>query len=136
MTKPQYELMIEEANKLNEENPMDLHKKMKIYGEVKMMYGDLYAKMTLDYSLCKAKRKEMVNHFKTFGAQINGAEAPRTVSEKESQAELAAASFYEEEAKYEARALHFRNRYESISEQINILKKKYEHLVNVAKGGV
>ncbi|MDQ0414200.1 hypothetical protein [Mesobacillus stamsii] len=60
----------------------------------------------------------------------------KTAKEKEAAAEVIGAQSRREEAIAEADAQRWKNAYTSTSEAIQILKKRYEHMQNVSKGGI
>jgi DNA relaxase NicK len=57
--------------------------------------------------------------------------------DRENKAEMAATQSRRDEAKAEQEATRWKNAYNSTNEQINIMKKRYDHLCNVFnKGGI
>ena len=117
------------AASLNEELPKELMDKLSIYGQILELLGGMWAAATKDWKLAEAKRRETIAT--VYSLNPNG-----TTKDKEMQAEMAAAEWRRKEAEYEAEALRWRAAYIATQEQIQILKKKYEHLKEVAKGGV
>lgn len=118
-----------QASQLNDDLPAQLIKKMEIYGDILELIGRLWAASQNDWRHAEAMRRETI-------ATVYSLDPEGTVKDKEMKAEMAAAEWRKKEAQYEAEALRWRNAYTSIQEQINIMKKKYEHMVNVAKGGI
>ncbi|MBU5342299.1 hypothetical protein [Caldifermentibacillus hisashii] len=118
-----------QASKLDEEYPKQIIDKLSIYGQILEILGNLWAAATLDWKMAEAKRRETI-------ANVYSLDPQGSNKDKEMKAEMAAAKWRQEEAKYEAETQRFKNAYTSVLEQIQILKKRYEHLVNVSKGGV
>ncbi|MED4978258.1 hypothetical protein P9726_00630 [Geobacillus stearothermophilus] len=118
-----------QASKLNDDFPAQLIKKMEIYGDILELIGRLWAEAQNDWRHAEAMRRETI-------ATVYSLDPEGTVKDKEMKAEMAAAEWRKKEAQYEAEALRWRNAYNSVQEQIQIMKKKYEHMVNVAKGGI
>jgi hypothetical protein len=119
-----------QAASLNEEFPAQLMQKLSIYGQILELLGGMWAAATKDWKLAEAKRRETIAT--VYSLNPNG-----TTKDKEMQAEMSAAEWRRKEAEYEAEALRWKAAYIATQEQINIMKKKYEHLVNVyQKGGI
>jgi hypothetical protein len=122
--------LYERADALNEELPKELMDKLTIYGEILELIGRLWASATKDWKLAEVRRREAIAT--AYSLNPNG-----TVKDKEMLAEKGAVQWREKEALYEAEALKWKAMYIATQEQINIMKKKYEHLVNVLqKGGI
>lgn len=118
-----------QASKLDEEYPKQIIDKLSIYGQILEILGNLWAAATLDWKMAEAKRRETI-------ANVYSLDPQGSNKDKEMKAEMAAAEWRRKEAQYEAEALRWKAAYTSVVEMINILKKKYEHMVNVSKGGV
>ncbi|UYL93805.1 hypothetical protein NIIg97_gp68 [Geobacillus phage vB_GthS_NIIg9.7] len=119
-----------QAASLDEELPKELMDKLSIYGQILELLGGMWAAATKDWKLAEAKRRETIAT--VYSLNPNG-----TTKDKEMQGEMAAAEWRRKEAEYEAEALRWKAAYIATQEQINIMKKKYEHLVNVyQKGGI
>jgi len=118
-----------QAASINEEFPAQLMQKLSIYGQILELLGGMWAAATKDWKLAEAKRRETIAS--VYSLNPNG-----TTKDKEMQAEMAAAEWRRKEAEYEAEALRWKAAYVATQEQIQILKKKYEHMKEVAKGGV
>jgi hypothetical protein len=122
--------LYKQANELDEELPAQLMDKLSIYGQILELLGGMWAAATKDWKLAEAKRREAIASH--YALNPNG-----TTKDREMQAEMAAAEWRRKEAEYEAEALRWKAAYIATQEQINIMKKKYEHLVNVLqKGGI
>jgi len=121
--------LYKKAASLNEENPYELMQKLSIYGQILELLGGLWAAATKDWKLAEAKRRETI-------ATIYTLDPEGTTKDREMKAEMAASEWRRKEAEYEAEALRWRAAYLSTQEQIQILKKKYEHMKEVAKGGI
>jgi hypothetical protein len=123
-------LLYKQAEALNEEFPAQLMQKLSIYGQILELLGGMWAAATKDWKLAEAKRREAI-------ASHYALNPTGTTKDREMQAEMAAAEWRRKEAEYEAEALRWKAAYIATQEQINIMKKKYEHLVNVyQKGGI
>jgi hypothetical protein len=121
--------LYKQANELDEELPAQLMDKLSIYGQILELLGGMWAAATKDWKLAEAKRREAIASH--YALNPNG-----TTKDREMQAEMAAAEWRRKEAEYEAEALRWKAAYIATQEQIQILKKKYEHLKEVAKGGI
>ena len=115
---------------LDEESPYELMQKLSIYGQILELLGGMWAAATKDWKLAEAKRRETI-------ATVYSLDPEGTTKDREMKGEMAAAEWRRKEAEYEAEALRWKAAYIATQEQINIMKKKYEHLVNVyQKGGI
>ncbi|EZP77604.1 hypothetical protein H839_08224 [Parageobacillus genomosp. 1] len=121
--------LYKKAASLNEELPKELMDKLSIYGQILEILGGMWAAATKDWKLAEAKRREAIATHYSLNPE-------GTTKDKEMQAEMAAAEWRRKEAEYEAEALRWKAAYIATQEQIQILKKKYEHLKEVAKGGI
>jgi len=122
--------LYKKAASLNEELPAQLIEKMGLYGQIYELLGSLHAEAEGEYGLKEAERKEVI-------ATVFCLDPEKTVKEREMKAELASIPKRKEEAEARKEAIRWKNARESVLEQINIMKKKYEHLCNVLqKGGI
>jgi len=122
--------LYKQAASLNEEFPAQLMEKLSIYGQILELLGGMWAAATKDWKLAEAKRRETI-------ATVYSLDPEGTTKDREMKGEMAAAEWRRKEAEYEAEALRWKAAYIATQEQINIMKKKYEHLVNVyQKGGI
>jgi len=128
--------LYKQAEKLNDELPKELVDKLSLYGQILEIIGGLHAEAVKAWKLAEAKRREVIAAAIVYGAELEGAEPMKTAKEKEAAAEVAGAEARQKEALAEYEATRWKNAYMSTLEMIQILKKKYEHLTNVAKGGV
>lgn len=115
--------------KLDEDFPEQLMKKLSVYGQILEILGGLHSESVGQWKLAEANRRETL-------ATVYSLDPQGSNKDREQKAEMAAAPFRKEEAESERDATRWKNAYNSTSEQINIMKKRYDHLVNVAKGGV
>lgn len=118
-----------QANELNEEYPKEIIDKLSIYGQILEILGGLWASATMDWKLSESKRRETI-------ASVYSLDPDGSNKDREMKAEMAASEWRHKEAQYESEALRFKNAYTSVLEQIQILKKRYEHMQSVAKGGI
>jgi hypothetical protein len=117
------------ASGLNEDLPAELMNKLSLYGQILEILGGLHSEAVGQWKLAEAKRRETI-------ATVYSLDPQGSNKDREQKAEMAAKDARREEAEGEREALRFKNAYNSVYEQINIMKKRYDHLVNVAKGGV
>lgn len=117
------------ADKLDEEIPKQLIDKLSLYGQILEILGGLWSAAHADWKKAEAKRKDIIA--KTYSTDIEG-----TNKDREMKAEMAAAETRMQEAEFEGEAMRWKAAYQSVLEQIQIMKKRYEHLQNVANGGV
>lgn len=118
------EKLYKQAEKLNDEFPKELIEKLSIYGQILEILGRMWASATNDWKMAEAKRRETI-------ATVYSLDPDGSNKDREMKAE-----WRRKEAQYEAEALRWKVAYTSVVEMINILKKKYEHMTNVLKGGV
>jgi hypothetical protein len=104
--------------------------KLSLYGQILEIIGGLHSESVGAWKMAEAFRRETL-------ATIYSLDPEGTVKDKENKAEMGATQARREEAKAEAEAQRWKNAYNSTNEQINIMKKRYDHLVNVfQKGGI
>jgi hypothetical protein len=127
--------LYKKANALNEELPLDIMNKLSLYGQILELIGGLHADSVKAYRLAEAKRRETIASAIVYGAELEGAEV-KTAKDREAVAEVIGATARKEEALAEAEAQRWKNAYQSNIEMIQILKKKYDHLKEVSKGGI
>ena len=116
------------TNGLDEDYPKDLLDKLSIYGQILSIIGDLHAECTKDWKLAEAERRDTIAN---FYSQFEG-----TIKDKEMEAEAKSKAQRQKEAELEGESIKWKNRYNSTLEQIQIMKKRYDHLKEVAKGGI
>jgi hypothetical protein len=128
--------LYKKANACNEELPKELLDKLGLYGQILELIGGLWASAHKDWKLAEATRRSAIAGAFAYGAQLEGIDKPTTDKGREAVAEVSSALARQNEAELEGEALRWKNAYMSTTEQIQILKKKYEHLKEVAKGGI
>jgi hypothetical protein len=121
--------LYKKANVLDEENPKQLIDKLSIYGQILELVGGMHADSVGEWKLAEALRKETL-------ATVYSLDPEGSNKDREQKAELSAVEQRRKEAKTEAEATRWKNAYNSTLEQIQIMKKRYEHLTNVSKGGI
>jgi hypothetical protein len=121
--------LYKQASSLNEDLPTELMKKLSIYGEIYELLGGFHSEATGSWKLAEAKRRETI-------ATVYSLDPEGSNKDREHKAEMAAKDTRREEAKTEAEATRWKNARESVYEQIQIMKKRYDHLKSVANGGV
>lgn len=121
--------LYKKANSMDEEIPKQLMDKLSLYGQILELLGGLWAQATKDWKLAESNRRQTI-------ATVFSLDPEGTVKDKEMKAEMAASEWRRAEAEGEGEALRWKTAYTSTQEQIQILKKKYDHLKEVAKGGI
>jgi hypothetical protein len=121
--------LYKQANQLNEEFPKELIEKLSIYGQILEIIGGLWSEAHSEWKLAEAKRKDTI-------ASVYTLDPEGTNKDREMKAEMAARDWRIKEAQFEGEALRWKAAYQSVIEQIQILKKRYEHMQNVAKGEI
>jgi hypothetical protein len=124
-----------QANKLNEEFPAELMKKLSLYGQILELIGGLHSEAVREWKLSEATRREAIASATIYHPEVAGAEI-KTAADRAAAAEVVGADARKKEAIAEADATRWKNAYNSTSEQIQILKKIYDHMRSVAGGGV
>jgi hypothetical protein len=128
--------LYKKAHTLNEDLPAQLIDKLSLYGQILEILGGLWADAIGEWKRAESKRREVIASATVYGAELSDAQKPKTAKEKEAIAEVVGATARQEESNAEMEAIRWKNAYNSVSEQIQIMKKRYEHLVNVSKGGI
>lgn len=121
--------LYKKAKSLNEDLPKELMDKLSIYGQILEIIGGLHADAVGEWKLAEALRRETL-------ATVYSLDPQGSNKDRENKAEMAASQARRDEAQAEKEATRWKNAYNSTNEQINIMKKRYDHLVNVSKGGV
>ncbi|PKR86113.1 hypothetical protein [Heyndrickxia camelliae] len=121
--------LYKKANSLNEDLPKELMDKLSLYGQVLEIIGGLHAESVGVWKIAEAKRREIL-------ATVYSLDPEGSNKDRENKAEMAAAESRREEALAEKEATRWKNAYTSTLEMINILKKKYDHMKEIAKGGI
>jgi hypothetical protein len=116
--------LYKQANQLNEEFPKELIEKLSIYGQILEIIGGLWADAHSEWKLAEAKRKDTI-------ATVYSLDPEGTNKDREMKAEMAAKEWRLKESQFEGEALRWKAAYQSVIEQIQILKKRYEHMQNV-----
>jgi hypothetical protein len=116
--------LYKQANQLNEEFSKELIEKLSIYGQILEIIGGLWSEAHAEWKLAEAKRKDTI-------ATVYSLDPEGTNKDREMKAEMAAKEWRLKEAQFEGEALRWKAAYQSVIEQIQILKKRYEHMQNV-----
>lgn len=123
-------VLYKKASVLDEDNPKQLMDKLSIYGQILEILGGLHADSVGSWRLAEAHRRETI-------ATVYSLDPEGSNKDRENKAEMAATQARQQESKAEQEATRWKNAYNSTNEQINIMKKRYDHLVNVfQKGGI
>lgn len=124
------------ASVLDENLPAQLMDKLSIYGQILELLGGFHASSVEVWKLAEANRREVIGSTEYYGPEYDG-KSPKTGVEKSALGEILGAEARRNEGKAEAEAIRWKNAYNSTIEQINIMKKRYDHLCNVLmKGGI
>lgn len=122
--------LYKKASGLDEDNPKQLMDKLSIYGQILELLGGLHADSVGAWRLAEAFRRETISTVYSLDPEGSN-------KDRENKAEMAAVQARQAEGKAEQEATRWKNAYNSTNEQINIMKKRYDHLVNVfQKGGI
>lgn len=127
--------LYKKASTLNEENPKQLMDKLSLYGQILEFLGGLHSESVGAWKLAESKRREVIASAIVYGAESSDMQV-KTAKDREAAAEVIGAEARREEAKAEAEAQRWKNAYNSTLEQIQIMKKRYDHLKEVFKGGI
>src|SRR5690625_334931 len=103
-----------EINKLNDEIPAELSRKITLYSLSLQRIGNFHAQAIMDHGIKYAERKGL------WGRVMH--DTPGTGIVKEGAAEIAIKDIRKEEAECEAEVWKWRNQFESTQEIINSLK--------------
>jgi hypothetical protein len=121
--------LYKKANACNEDIPKELMDKLSLYGQILEILGGMWATATKEWKLAESSRRQTI-------ASVYSLDPEGTGKDREMKAEMAASEWRRKEAEGEAESLRWKTAYTSTQEQIQILKKKYDHLKEVAKGGI
>lgn len=152
--KERFDQIERELKSMAEDNPGQIFNKLNLYLEAKDIACELWAVWSKRARDAKSTKKEVINHVKIYGAYLKEdlpmtndntkkeslpltpAKEPTTDKMREAIAELIAKPYEDQENSYLSAAEHYKTKNETITEKIQVLKKKYDHLKEVAKGGV
>lgn len=144
--KEQFDSVVEKIKKCPEENAGQVLGKLDLLLDAKELAGDLWAAWENKAKDAKTTRKEVENHVKIYGAVLSpdkpftsdkeimdsispvDAKEPTTDKMREAIAELVAKPFEDAENRALSSAGHYKNKWESVTEKIQVLKKKYDFL--------
>lgn len=121
--------LYKQASGLDESFPAQLMDKLSIYGKILEIIGGLWANATKDWKLAEASRRETISSIYSLDPEGSN-------KDREMKGEMAASEWRRKEAELEAEALRWKTAYTSTQEQIQIMKKAYDHLKEVSRGGV
>lgn len=123
-------ILYKKAAVCNEDLPAELMNKLSLYGQILELIGGLHAESVGEWKMAEALRRETL-------ATVYSLDPEGSNKDRENKAEMAATQARRKEAETEKEATRWKNAYNSTNEQINIMKKRYDHLVNVfQKGGI
>lgn len=128
--------LYKKASGLDEDNPKQLMDKLSLYGKILELIGGLYADAFKDWGLAESERREVIANGIYYRPKLEDGEIPSSDKKSEAVGEILAREVRRKEKECEAEKERWRKAYDSTTEQIQIMKKKYDHLVNVSKGGI
>ncbi|QFG05738.1 hypothetical protein 035JT001_71 [Bacillus phage 035JT001] len=117
-----------EADKRDDNDPLMLQEKMTFYGMIYEIMGDMEALATGQEKLAYAYRQEVSARKFIHTKQIeeNGTMRKLTGEERKAVAELAVRKYRRNEARFAEESKKWKNRRESVLEQINIMKRRQD----------
>ncbi|QFG05382.1 hypothetical protein 031MP004_72 [Bacillus phage 031MP004] len=117
-----------EAEKRDDNDPLMLQEKMTFYGMIYEIMGDMEALATGQEKLAYAYRQEVSARKFIHTKQIeeNGSMRKLTGEERKAVAELAVRKYRRNEARFAEESKKWKNRRESVLEQINIMKRRQD----------
>ena len=128
--------LYKQAMQYNEDLPAELMQKLSIYGQILEIIGGLHSESVSAWKLAESTRRETIANAMAYGANTDKEPVGTSAKDREAVAEAIGAESRRKESEAEGEALRWKNAYNSTSEQINMMKKRYDQLANVAKGGV
>jgi hypothetical protein len=128
--------LYKKANGYNEEIPAQLIDKMTVYGQIYELIGGLYGDALDRYGVAEVERKDTIANAIVYRPSVDGQEPPTSDKRAEAIGIILAKDKFIAEKKAESEALRWKSARDAVNEQIQIMKKRYEHFVNVAKGGI
>ena len=149
--KEQFDNAINQAEQYSDNDPSNIHEKLKHLGEAQELAGDLWALWENKAKQAEATKDEVINHIFIYGAilppdcpkvkdeteqevQEIEAQQPTTDKMRAAVAELVAKPYLDKENSCDSAARHYKNKYYSLDSRINILKKKYDHIKESMNG--
>ena len=121
--------LYKQVNQLGDELPIEITKKLLLYGKILEIIGGIHAQALKDWKLAEATRREALAS--AFMYDLEG-----SAIERGHKAEIAAAHTRQEEALKEGEAQRWKNAYNSTIEIIQILKLQLRDMQELNKGGV
>lgn len=128
--------LYKKAATLNEDFPAQLIDKLSVYGQIYELIGGLYADALDRHGIAEIERKDTIANAIVYRPSVDGEEPPTSDKRAEAVGIVLAREKFIAEKKAESEVLRWRAAREAVEAQIQIMKKRYEHIVNVAKGGV
>jgi hypothetical protein len=129
--------LYKKASVLDEDNPKELIDKLSIYGRILELIGGLWADAENAHGLAKNEREYAIDNAIYYRPSIDDGEHPSSDKRAEAVGGLLAKELKDKEKTLASEVTRWKAAYSSTTEQINIMKKRYDHLVNVFnKGGI
>jgi hypothetical protein len=128
--------LYKQANALNEDLPKELMDKLSVYGKILELIGGLWADAECEYGLAKNEREYAIDNAIYYRPSIEDGEVPSSDKRAEAVGGLLAKELKDKEKELSSEVLRWKNAFYSVDSQIQILKKKYDHLKEVSKGGI
>lgn len=144
--KAQLDALTDKIKQVPEENAGQVLGKLDLLLDAKELAGDLWAAWENKAKDAKSTKREVINHVKVYGAvlspdkpytsdidkrvTLDPIEAKEATTDKmrEATAELVAKPYEDKENQATASAGHYKNKWEAITEKIQVLKKKHDFL--------
>ena len=117
-----------EANQRLEDDPLELQEKLTLFGEIFEIMGDLEALAVGQKELAYAYRQEVnaKKYLHTLNMKLGDTVKKLTGDERKAAAELAVRPFRRNEARFAEDSKKWKNRRDSVLEQINIMKRRQD----------
>lgn len=116
------------ANDKLEDDPLELQEKLTLYGDIFEIMGDLEALAVGQKELAYAYRQETnaQKYLHTVNMKLGDTVKKLTGDERKAVAELAVRDFRRNEARFAEASKKWKNRRDSVLEQINIMKRRQD----------
>jgi hypothetical protein len=120
--------LYEMAGKRLDDDPLDLQEKLTLYGQIHEIMGDLEAYAVGQEKLAYALRQETnaQTYMHKKHVKIEGTLVKLTAEERKMTAELAVRKYRRNEARFAQDSKKWKNRRDSVLEQINIMKRRQD----------
>jgi hypothetical protein len=116
------------ADERKDSDPLELQEKLTLYGQIHEIMGDLEAYAVGQEKLAYAYRQEVAAHsfMHKKKVMVEGTMTKLTGEERRAVAELAVRKYRRNEARFAEESKKWKNRRDSVLEQINIMKRRQD----------